>query len=159
KYESIRPGSFDTAARLADLDADGLYAQVLYPSVTLAGARTYIDERELQCACVRAYNEWLLDFCAPSDGRLIPHAIIPTTGVADAATELQWAIKHGHKGALIATFPNGSYEAKPEDDTFWGLAQEADFPLGIHIGSFSESGLQPALQQSTLGFLAGAGGS
>src|SRR5262245_64909195 len=54
RYESIRPGSFDTAARLQDLDADGLYAQILYPSVTLAGARTYTDERELQCACVRA---------------------------------------------------------------------------------------------------------
>ena len=53
-----------------DLDADGLYAQVLYPSVTLAGARTYTDDRELQCACVRAYNEWLLEFCAPSGGRL-----------------------------------------------------------------------------------------
>ena len=89
KYESIRPGSFDTAARLKDLDADGLYAQVLYPSVTLAGARTYTDDRELQCACVRAYNEWLLEFCAPSGGRLIPQAIIPTTGIADAVAELR----------------------------------------------------------------------
>ena len=32
---------------------------MLYPSVTLAGARTYADDRELQLACVRAYNEWL----------------------------------------------------------------------------------------------------
>ncbi len=47
-------------ARLADLDADGIYAQVLYPSVTLKGARVYSAERELQLACVRAYNEWLL---------------------------------------------------------------------------------------------------
>ena len=56
----MRPGSFDTAARLADLDADGIYAQVLYPSVTLKGARIYSEERELQLACVRAYNDWLL---------------------------------------------------------------------------------------------------
>ena len=159
KYESISPGSFDTAERLKDLDADGLYAQVMYPSVTLAGARTYTDERELQCACVRAYNEWLLEFCGPSHGRLIPQAIIPTTGGTDAVAELEWAIKHGHKGALIATFPNGTYESKADDYKFWAIAQEADFPLGIHIGSFSESGLQPVMQQSTLGFLAGAGGS
>ena len=71
KYDTIRPGSFDTAARLFDLDADGIYAQVLYPSVTLAGARTYSEDRELQGACVRAYNEWLLDFCKPS--RRAPH--------------------------------------------------------------------------------------
>jgi len=59
-YESIRPGSFDTKARLADLDADGIYAQVLYPSVTLKGAKVYSDERDLQLACVRA------PVCAPT---------------------------------------------------------------------------------------------
>jgi predicted TIM-barrel fold metal-dependent hydrolase len=159
RYESIRPGSFDTTARLADLDADGLHAQVLYPSVTLAGARTYADERELQLACVRAYNEWLLDFCAPSHGRLIPQAIIPATGADDATAELEWAIKRGHRGALIAAFPNGTYECTDADDRFWAVAEEAEFPLGVHIGSFSDVGLQPTLTQSTLGFLAGAGGS
>src|SRR5262249_41437882 len=76
-YDAIRPGSFDTAARLKDLDADGLYAQLLYPSVTLAGARTYSDDRELQCACVRAYNEWLVRVCQPSRGRPDPHALLP----------------------------------------------------------------------------------
>ena len=159
RYESIRPGSFDTAARLADLDADGLYAQVLYPSITLAGARTYTDDRELQLACVRAYNEWLLDFCAPSRGRLIPQAIIPTTGVDDALAELEWAITRGHKGALIAAFPNGTYDCAAADDRFWAVAQEAEFPLGVHIGSFSNVGLQSVLTQSTLGFLARAGAS
>jgi predicted TIM-barrel fold metal-dependent hydrolase len=159
RYETIRPGSFDTAERLKDLDADGLYAQILYPSVTLAGARTYSDDRELQLACVRAYNEWLLDFCKPSGGRLIPQAIIPTTGVADATAELEWAVKHGHKGALIAAFPNGTYESTAEDDRFWAVAQEARFPMGIHIGSFTDAGLQATVTQSTLGFLAGAGAS
>lgn len=159
RYETIRPGSFDTAERLKDLDADGLYAQILYPSVTLAGARTYSDDRELQLACVRAYNEWLLDFCKPSGGRLIPQAIIPTTGVADATAELEWAIKHGHRGALIAAFPNGTYDSTAEDDRFWAVAEEARFPMGIHIGSFTDAGLQATVTQSTLGFLAGAGAS
>src|SRR5262249_17492881 len=116
RYEHIRPGSFNTAERLKDLDADGLYAPVLYPSLTLASAPAYSDDSELQCACVRAYNEWLLEFCAPSGGRLVPQAIIPTTGIDDAVAELDWAIKHGHKGALIATFPNGTYEANADDD-------------------------------------------
>jgi predicted TIM-barrel fold metal-dependent hydrolase len=159
RYDGIRPGSFDTAARLADLDADGIYAAVLYPSVTLAGARTYSEDRELQCACVRAYNEWLLDFCAPSGGRLIPQAIIPTTGIDDAVAELQWAMAQGHRGAVIAAFPNGTYETTPDDDRFWAVAEEARFPLGIHIGSFTDSGLQPTMALGTLSFLAHAGGS
>jgi len=82
-YEEMRPGSFDTKARLADLDADGIYLQVLYPSVTLSGAKVYSSDPELQIACVRAYNDWLAEFCEGSDGRLIGQAILPTTGVDD----------------------------------------------------------------------------
>ena len=135
-YETMRPGSFDTAARLADMDADGIYAQVLYPSVTLKGARVYGAERELQLVCVRAYNEWIRSFCQPSGGRLHSNAIIPTTGQGDAVAELERAMKDGHRGAMISSFPNGSLSPRPEDDPFWARAQETGFPVAVHIGSF-----------------------
>jgi predicted TIM-barrel fold metal-dependent hydrolase len=135
-YESMRPGSFDTAARLLDMDADGIYAQVLYPSVTLTGARIYSDERELQLACVRAYNEWIEAFCKGSGGRLLPQAIIPTTGLDDALAELDLAMKGSHRGAVISSFPNGSLSPRAEDEPFWSKAEEAGFPIAVHIGSF-----------------------
>jgi predicted TIM-barrel fold metal-dependent hydrolase len=135
-YETMRPGSFDTKARLADMDADGIYAQVLYPSVTLKGAKIYSDDRELQTLCVRAYNEWLLEFCAGSGGRLIGQAILPTTGMEDTIAELEYAIQSGHRGAVISSMPNGGFEPKPEDDRFWAIAEQASFPIAIHIGSF-----------------------
>jgi predicted TIM-barrel fold metal-dependent hydrolase len=135
-YETMRPGSFDTKARLQDMDADGIYAQVLYPSVTLKGAKIYSDERELQMACVRAYNDWLLEFCQGSGGRLIPQAILPTTGIEDTLAELDYALANDHRGVVISSFPNGSHEPKPEDDRFWAAAQEAGCPISVHIGSF-----------------------
>ncbi len=135
-YEGMRPGSFDTAARLADMDADGIYAQVLYPSVTLKGAKVYSEERELQLACVRAYNDWIAAFAAPARGRLAAQAIIPTTGLDDAVTELDYALKNGHRGAIISSFPSGSIVPSASDAPFWSRAQEADFPIGVHIGSF-----------------------
>ena len=52
------------------MDADGIHAQILYPSVCEEGARMFGDDRALQLACVRAYNEWLLEFCAAAPGRL-----------------------------------------------------------------------------------------
>ena len=152
-YEAMRPGSFDTAARLDDLDADGIHAQILYPSVTLKGAKIYSDERELQLACVRAYNEWLLDFCDGSQGRLIGQAILPTTGIDDIVAELEWAMKSGHRGAVISSFPNGSLFPRAEDDRFWAIAQEAGFPIAVHIGSFlrdAPSGDQPQEWSSLL---------
>lgn len=139
RYSEIRPGSFDSKARLHDLDLDGIYAQVLYPSVTLSGAKLYADERELQIACVRAYNEWLAEFCEGGEGRLIGQAIIPTTGVDDAIAEIEVATTLGHKGVVISCYPNGTLTPEVDDDRFWSVVQERDLPVAVHIGSFIPS--------------------
>jgi predicted TIM-barrel fold metal-dependent hydrolase len=153
-YEDLRPGSWDTKARLADLDIDGIWGQVMYPSITLTGAKIYGDEPDLQHACVRAYNEWMLEFCDGSGGRLIPQAIMPACGTERAIEELEWAIANGHHGAILSAFPNGSLDHKPEDDRFFGIAQEAGFPVAVHIGSFSARNTsQPSGEWNTLQFI------
>ena len=139
-YAAMRRGYFEPAARCADMDADGIYAQLLYPSVCEEGARMFGDERALQLACVRAYNEWLLEFCAGGDGRLFGHAVIPATGVDDARAELEWALRNGYRGVLISTFPSGAVEPSPADDPFWAQAEEAQVPVALHIGSFHADG-------------------
>lgn len=139
-YDDLRPGHFDPAARLRDMDADGIYAQLLYPSVCEEGARMFGDDRTLQLACVRAYNEWLLEFCAGAPGRLFGHAVIPATGVADAVAELDWAMRAGHRGVLISTFPSGAVEPDDADAPFWARAAESGVPVALHIGSFHADG-------------------
>src|SRR5262245_26729949 len=139
-YETIRRGHFDAGARLADMDAAGVHAQLLYPSVCEEGARMFGDDRALQLACVRAYNEWLLEFCAAGQGRLFGHAVIPATGVADAVDELEWARRQGYRGVLISSFPSGTVEPSADDDPFWARAQESGMPVALHIGSFHAEG-------------------
>ncbi len=154
-YETMRPGSFDTRARLADMDADGIHTQLLYPSVTLKGAKVYSKDRDLQTACVRAYNEWLLDFCKESNGRLVPLAIVPTSGLDDAVAEVEWGMKNGHRGVVISSFPNGTLDPLPEDDRFWQLCEREKIPISIHIGSFLRSniGSQRAAGWDSLAFV------
>jgi predicted TIM-barrel fold metal-dependent hydrolase len=113
-----------------------MYLQVLYPSVTLLGAKIYGSEPELQVACVRAYNDWLAEFCEGSDGRLVGQAILPTTGVDDMLAETRRALDLGHRGVVISAYPNGSLTPMPEDEAFWAFAQESDTPVAVHIGSF-----------------------
>ena len=132
----MRPGSFDTKARLADMDIDGIHLQVLYPSVTLLGAKIYGSEPELQIACVRAYNDWLAEFCDGSDGRLVGQAILPTTGTDDTIAEMERCLALGHRGVVISAFPNGTLDPAPEDDRFWAFAEETGTPVAVHIGSF-----------------------
>ncbi len=161
-YATIRPGMCQPEARLKDMAIDGIYAQVIYPSVTLKGAGTYSDDRELQLFCVRTYNEWLVeDFCKVGKGRLIPQAIIPTTGINDAISELEWAIDKGHKGAVISRMPSGNYEFSEADEPFFARCCEANIPVVIHIGSFLRasggggSGKKPDFKN--LAFLGAAG--
>jgi predicted TIM-barrel fold metal-dependent hydrolase len=139
-YEDVRPGFYEPRARLADMDADGVWAQLLYPSVCEEGARMFGDDRALQLACVRAYNEWQLEFCAGGEGRLFGHAVIPASGVRDAVAELEWALERGYRGVLISTFPSGAVEPSAEDDAFWARAEEAGVPVALHIGSFHADG-------------------
>ena len=139
-YATIRPGHFQAGARLADMDADGIWAQLLYPSVCEEGACMFGDDAALQRACVRGYNEWLLEFCAAAPHRLFGHAIMPATGVADAVHELEWGLRQGYRGTLISTFPSGSVEPSAADDPFWARIQEADVPVALHIGSFHADG-------------------
>jgi len=155
-YETMRPGSFDTKARLDDMDADGIWAQVLYPSVTLKGAKVYSKDRDLQVACVRAYNEWLAEFCEGSGGRLVPLAIVPTTGIDDAVAEVEWGLAGGHRGCVISSFPNGSLDPRPEDEPFWSLCEDRGIPVSVHIGSFLRgpiSGRRDAGGWSSLAFV------
>jgi predicted TIM-barrel fold metal-dependent hydrolase len=139
-YDTIRPGHFEVRARLADMDADGIHAALLYPSVCEEGARMFGDDRALQLACVRAYNSWQFELCAGGAGRLFGHAVIPATGVADAVAELEWALAQGYRGVLVSTFPSGRVEPSRDDDPFWARAAEAGIPVALHIGSFHADG-------------------
>ena len=144
RYDEIRPGSFDTAGRACATSTP----TGCTPRSSIRASRWRAPGPTPTIASCSA------PACAPTTsgcwnsarrpaGRLVPQAIMPTTGIDDAVAELEWAIKNGHRGALIATFPGGGYEPTAEDARFWAIAEAAEFPLGIHIGSFSESGLQP----------------
>jgi predicted TIM-barrel fold metal-dependent hydrolase len=157
RYSDMRPGSYDPKARLADLDADGVASQVLFPSVTLEGARVCARERELQRCCVRAYNEWLAEFCGDGGGRLSGLAVMPTTGVDDALGELEAALALGHRGFLLSCFPNGTRDPEPDDERFWGAVEESGLPAAVHLGSFVASRVSRWPDTRSPSFLAVAG--
>jgi len=136
RYDEIRPGNFDPAARLQDMDADGVTAAVLYPSVTLRGAEVYGDDPQLQLECIRAYNDWIAEFCGHAPKRLIGQAVLPTSGVKDAIGETERAAANGLRGVILSRMPNGSHSSQAEDDDFWACVEERDVPVAIHIGSF-----------------------
>jgi predicted TIM-barrel fold metal-dependent hydrolase len=61
RFDEMRKGCWDADARVADMDLDGVYASVCFPSLIAGFAGTVfsgIDDQELGLACVRAWNDW-----------------------------------------------------------------------------------------------------
>ena len=131
-YESIRPGSYDPHERLKDMDTDGLQAQVLYPN---SGFWVFaIDDLELQFACLRAYNDFLADFCHVNPNRLIGIGLVPTDDVEEGIRETQRIAKLGLRGVLLPTFPRGEPLNSKAYDPFWATAQDLVLPVHVHLG-------------------------
>jgi predicted TIM-barrel fold metal-dependent hydrolase len=125
-------GAMDAKERLARIDAEGLAAAFLYPTMSLLW-ETETDDAELAQACTRAYNRYIVDFCSESQGRLIPIAHLSLGDPAAAAVELERAVKAGCKGGWVAQFVmTRKPHAHPDHDVLFAKAQELDVPLGIH---------------------------
>src|SRR5437899_939111 len=54
------PGGRDPRERVKEMATDGVSAEVLYP--TLGLPLFSLDDPELQEACFRVYNDWLIDY-------------------------------------------------------------------------------------------------
>jgi predicted TIM-barrel fold metal-dependent hydrolase len=130
RHEEMCPGSYDPRARLADLDADGIDAQVLFGDGAM-GAR----DPELRCVLVRAYNDWLSEFCQVAPDRFLGQAVVPMHDPEAACREVErTASMVGLRGLFVgddgADFPitDSSY------DRFWAAAAAQKRPVNIHIG-------------------------
>ena len=125
-------GTMDMKERLELLKQEKMEKAILYPTIGLLWEAELFDA-ELSAAYCRAYNRWIADFCCDSGGRLIPIAHISLGDPAEAARELERAVKDGCKGAFVAPFtttriPHGD----PRHDAVFAAAQALDVPFAIH---------------------------
>ncbi|TMB21472.1 MAG: hypothetical protein E6J59_05890, partial [Deltaproteobacteria bacterium] len=131
-YKEMRPGSWDPKARLADMDQDGIRADVLY-----GGGPSRFDEPELRAYCTRRYNDWLFELEEASDGRLVGISILPINGgVEETLAELERVAKKGARGVQVDAFPDtvgAPHYSDPLWEPLWNALEEAAIPLSFHI--------------------------
>jgi uncharacterized protein len=125
-------GAMDPHERLELIDAEGLAAAFLYPTLSLL-YETECEDAELAQALTRAYNRYIVDFCKSSGGRLIPIAHLSLGDPEGAARELERAVKDGCRGGWVAQFVmTRKPHAHPDHDALFRKAEELGVPLGIH---------------------------
>ena len=130
----------DARARLAYMDEVGIWAMALYPNVGGFGNEGFLrlGDAELMLACVRAYNDFLLEWIAPDPRRFIPICATPFWDPKAAAAEIERCARAGHKGVLFTGEPQRFGQpmlAERHWDPLWAAAAETGLPLSFHIGS------------------------
>jgi len=138
-FADIHPAMYDPAERLAFLDREGIDAQVLYPNVGGFGNGHFlkIGNRDLAVECVRAYNDFLTDWCSAAPDRLIAITALPFWDVDLAVAELQRCVADGHRAVNFCNQPQDHGEpplAHPHWDPIWAAAQEAGISVSFHVG-------------------------
>ncbi len=128
------PGTGTAEQRIREQDVDEVDAEVLYPPVFIRRCIEGISDRNVYLALVRAYNEFLAEFCSFAPQRLIGNATIPVTGLDDAIAELRHAKELGFRSISPAAFPSGESGPVGSDDAFWELALELEMRVSPHGG-------------------------
>lgn len=145
RFEEMRPGCYDPAQRLADMDLDGVWASLLFPDFCRFAGHRFIDVRDKELArlCIAAYNDFLLDeFCAADPARLHGVAVMPLWDVEAAVAEIGRV--GGHRSTKAFAFSeNPTTLGLPSVYTdhwepIWHAVADTGKPICLHIGSSSK---------------------
>ncbi len=124
---TVRPST--PALRLEDMDADGVYAQVIYPGLKGIPALS----PELRRECIRVYNDWTAEFDQAAGGRIHNLAVLPTHDPEEAAGELRRTAGLGHRGAIFDHTEEDRPIFDPCWEPLWEEAEAARMPVSVHL--------------------------
>ncbi len=141
-------GHYDADARLADMDHDGVAAELIFHDSFNGESFPFRDagwpdpdDPELAALGYQIYNRWLADFCAAAPERLIGLAHLPMWDLDASIAELRWAAAHDFKGVnLPGTRPGWPHYNETVWEPFWSAAEETGMTLTTHAGG----GVDPA---------------
>jgi predicted TIM-barrel fold metal-dependent hydrolase len=143
--------NWDSARRLAELEADGVVAEVIFPntippffpqsSLVAQPPGASAGDAALRWEGLRAHNRWLADFCAATPGRRAGIAQIMLHDIDAAVAEVRWAAGAGLTGGvLLPGTPPGSGLLPLYDKAYeplWLVCEELGVPINHHTGSAS----------------------
>jgi predicted TIM-barrel fold metal-dependent hydrolase len=131
-----RTGGRDPAERLRVLDAEGIDAAVLFPSLGLMYG-LYEDPAAAAALC-QGNNDWLAAYCAADPHRLIGVALLPQQDPQRAVDELERCVEQ-HRFVAGVIRPNKIAGLTVDDAAFeplWSAAAALDVPIVLHEAYF-----------------------
>jgi predicted TIM-barrel fold metal-dependent hydrolase len=138
--------NWDSARRVAELEADGIVAEVLFPNTippffpsgALVTPLPTQSEYAHRWAGLQAHNRWLADFCAEAPNRRAGIAQILLNDVDDACAEVKFVKETGLIGGILLPGVAPNHEIPPlwSDvyEPLWSLCEELDVVINHHSG-------------------------
>ena len=149
---------WDPATRLADMDADGMDAALLFGGGPLGSF-----ENELYIASYEAYSHWVMDFCSVAPERLFPVGYVPMRDIGETISHVRRLAKMGFRAINLPAFPqnpdawktsseiknlkSGQVSAQtgdpkgalqywqPEFDQLWSTIVDEGLVITFHLGA------------------------
>jgi uncharacterized protein len=133
KFQKSRAQGFDPASRIADMQEQGVDAQVIYPTVGGQMLGKPFRDLDLLAACCRAYNDWSLEYCATDSSRLLMSAMLPVQSPQHAVEE---AYRSSEKGAACFYVRPNPVEGRnfyhADLEPLWTALEDIGKPVCIH---------------------------
>ena len=156
RWDEVRPEAHEQKARIAGQVKAGCQAEIMYPSPRIAIAMHAQDgDREYHVAAIRAYNDWLSEYCAAAPDRFVGLALAPSGGdIGESVKEVERALKlPGIKGVQINKYPTTGQRLSKDDDPLFKLCVDHGVSANIHVGlAQSESGMPKQANEFTGAF-------
>jgi predicted TIM-barrel fold metal-dependent hydrolase len=144
-----RTRNWDSDRRTAELESDGVVAEVLFPNTVppffptgaVIARPPSAASFERRLAGIRAHNRWLADFCAASPGRRAGIAQIFLNDVDEAVADVAWAKEHGLTGGVLLPGRPDDTDLPPLWDPayepLWSACEDLAVPVTHHSGQGS----------------------
>ena len=157
-YAQLRKGCYDAAARVDDMNANGVLASLNFPSfVGLAGMLLdKAQDKDLALAVLQAWNDWHIDeWCGRHPGRFIPLALVPLWDAELAGEEVRRVARNGCHAINFVPNPNAIGRPSLHSDSWdplWRACDEEGTTICLHISD--ASGTVPSLDTPVDAFIA-----
>ncbi len=142
RFEDMRRGCFDIDARISDMDINGVWASLNFPSqITGFSGRVYsqASDPELGLAVTRAFNDWVHEaWWGPYPERIIPCGITYLTDPEMGAAEIR---RNAERGFRSVTLPERPHRIGLPSifsgywDPIVAACAETDTVISLHVGS------------------------
>ncbi len=135
-----RPEYRDRDARLAVMDAQGMQACIMLPTLGVGMESALETDPEACTAAFRAFNRWLdEDWGLHHQDRIFSAPYLTLLDPDWAVEEFRWALEQGARVVLMRPTSVWGVEGRrtpgdPRHDAFWSLLDESGVTLVLHSG-------------------------